>query len=175
MEIYAIMNGNVQPHILDPNFEKYLPVIPSEVSTVNFTWKSGNKKYYYNFDTLKSYDPQILGSPVTSIKTKGKVPKRPKEFSVLLPCNGNSSGIAKFGISLQIETRRGKPLKGTPLNLTLKKECSQRSTYNRFLIFEQNLHIYLFWLLLQDLLIFVFILLFLFISNNFSSSYSRFL
>lgn len=127
MEIYAIINGNVQPHILDPNFEKYLPVIPSEVSYVNFTWKSGNKKYYYNFDRLESYDPQILEPPVISIKTKGKVPKRPKEFSVFLPCIGNSSGIAKFGIGLLIE-RRGKPLNGTPLRLTLRKECSQRST-----------------------------------------------
>jgi WNT inhibitory factor 1 len=49
MEIYAIVNGNVLPYILDPNFEKYLPVIPSEVSYVNFTWKAGMKKYYYNF------------------------------------------------------------------------------------------------------------------------------
>lgn len=129
MEIYAIVNGNVQPHILDPNFEKYLPVIPSEVSYVNFTWKSGHKKYYYHFDRLKSYDPQILAPPEISIKIKGKVPKRPKEFSVFLPCIGNSSGIAKFGIGLLIETRRGKPLNGTPLRLTLRKECSQRSIY----------------------------------------------
>lgn len=44
MEIYAIVNGNVLPYILDPNFEKYLPVIPAEVGYVNFTWKSGVKK-----------------------------------------------------------------------------------------------------------------------------------
>lgn len=32
MEIYAIANGRVLSYILDPNFEKYLPIIPSEVS-----------------------------------------------------------------------------------------------------------------------------------------------
>lgn len=32
MEIYAIVDGRVLPYILDPNFEKYLPIIPSEVS-----------------------------------------------------------------------------------------------------------------------------------------------
>lgn len=130
MQIYAIVNGNVLPYILDPNFEKYLPVIPSEVSYVNFTWKAGMKKYYYNFDRLQSFDESILEAPVISIKTKGRVPKRPKEFSVLLPCIGNSSGIATFGIGLLIESRKGKPLNGTPLRLKLRKECSQRSTKN---------------------------------------------
>ena len=32
MQIYAIADGKVLPYILDPNFEKYLPVVPSEVS-----------------------------------------------------------------------------------------------------------------------------------------------
>ena len=32
MEIYIAADGRVLSYILDPNFEKYLPVIPSEVS-----------------------------------------------------------------------------------------------------------------------------------------------
>ncbi|XP_069700311.1 protein shifted-like [Periplaneta americana] len=126
MEIYAIMDGHVLPYILDPNFEKYLPIIPSEVGYVNFTWKSGVKKYYYNFDRLQSFDETILEPPVISIKTKGRVPRRPKVFSVFLPCSGNNSGIASFGIGLLIESRKGKPLPGTPLRLRLRKECAQR-------------------------------------------------
>ncbi|KAF2901450.1 hypothetical protein ILUMI_04726 [Ignelater luminosus] len=127
MEIYAIVNGNVLPYILDPNFEKYLPIIPAEVGYVNFTWKAGVKKYYYHFDRLQSFDESILEPPVLSIKIKGRVPKRPKEFSIFLPCLGNSSGIATFGIGLLIESRKGKPLNGTPLRLKLRKECSQRN------------------------------------------------
>nr|CAD7395161.1 unnamed protein product [Timema poppensis] len=78
MEIYAIVDGHVLPYILDPKFEQYLPIIPSEVAYVNFTWKSGVKKYYYHFDRLQSFDENILESPVISIKTKGRVPRRPK-------------------------------------------------------------------------------------------------
>ena len=48
------------------------------------------------------------------------------EFSVLLPCSGNNSGIAQLGIGLMIETRKGKPLNGTPLRLNLRKECTVR-------------------------------------------------
>ena len=44
MNVYAISSGVVLPYILDPNFEKYLPVIPPQISSVNFTWKAGDKK-----------------------------------------------------------------------------------------------------------------------------------
>lgn len=37
MEIQAIVDGHVLPYILDPNFEKYLPIIPSEVSNLQFS------------------------------------------------------------------------------------------------------------------------------------------
>jgi len=78
MEIYAIAEGRVLAYLLDPEFENKLPIIPSEVSHVNFTWKSGVKKYYYNFFRLKSYDESILKTPSITIKKQGRVPKRPK-------------------------------------------------------------------------------------------------
>lgn len=78
MEIYAIAEGQVLAYLLDPEFESKLPIIPSEVSHVNFTWKSGVKKYYYNFYRLKSFDESILKTPSITIKTQGRVPKRPK-------------------------------------------------------------------------------------------------
>lgn len=40
MEIYAIVDGHVLPYILDPNFEKYLPIIPSEVRIFTMTGPS---------------------------------------------------------------------------------------------------------------------------------------
>lgn len=127
MKIFAISNGNVSPYILDPNFEKHLPIIPAEMGYVNFTWKAGSKKYFYYFDRLQSFDESILKPPVISIKAKGRVPKRAKEFSISLPCSGNNSGIATFGIGLHIETKKGKPLNGMPLKLKLRKECSQKN------------------------------------------------
>lgn len=77
MQVFAILDGRIAPYILDPNFSNKLPVIPSEVGYVNFTWKS-RKKYFYNFDTLTSSDPKILEPPVLSIKTQGRVPKTKK-------------------------------------------------------------------------------------------------
>lgn len=145
-QIYAIDNGRVSPHLKDPNVNQYLPTIPSEVSYVNFTWASGPKKYNYHFDRLQSMDESILKSPTISIDTIGVVPKSPQgerwnsfrcpakrtipspaEFSVWLPCSEENSGIAIFSIGLLIQARRtGKPLPGTPLRLTLKKECAHR-------------------------------------------------
>ena len=78
MKIYAIDNGRVSHHIKDPDFNKFIPTILSEVSCVNFTWRSGTKKYYYHFDRLQSLDENILKSPTISIKLKGKVPQQPK-------------------------------------------------------------------------------------------------
>uniref|UniRef100_A0A0K8TC46 Wnt inhibitory factor 1 n=2 Tax=Lygus hesperus TaxID=30085 RepID=A0A0K8TC46_LYGHE len=126
MNIYAIMDGNVLPYIRDPNFERHLPVIPSEINSVNFTWKSGARTYNYHFDRLESFDEGILLPPAITIDSKGKIPKKPKMFSVQLPCSGKNSGIASFSIGLTIERKNKQPLPGTPLRLNLRKECAQR-------------------------------------------------
>ncbi|RWS06834.1 protein shifted-like protein [Dinothrombium tinctorium] len=126
MRIHAIVDGVVLPYVLDPNFEKYLPIIPSEVSVVNFTWKSGDSKhYYYHFDQLVSFNETILKNPVITIDTKGKVPKHARMFQVYLPCVGNVSGIAWLAIRLSILNEDRKYLPGTPLRLHLQKQCAQ--------------------------------------------------
>lgn len=153
MQIYAIVNGTVLPYVLDPNLNKYLPIIPAEVGYVNFTWKAGLNNYRYSFDNLQSFDEAILKPPVISIKTKGRIPKKPKEFSVLLPCSGNISGLAAFSISLEIKRKGGKVLDGTPLKLKLRKECAQRGKFffrensfqNRFFNFNLRKHTNLFF------------------------------
>lgn len=130
-KVYAISNGKVYIDLRDPDFNLYLPTIPSEVNHVNFTWKSGPKKYYYHFDRLQSLDETILKAPTVSIKTKGKIPREEKDFSIFLPCTGNNSGTAMFSIGLLIQNRKGKPLPGTPLRLRFKKECAHRGVYDR--------------------------------------------
>ena len=47
-------------------------------------------------------------------------------FSVFLPCSGQRSGVAAFTIGLLIQTRRGRPLTGTPIRLKLRKECAAK-------------------------------------------------
>lgn len=126
MEIFVIHNGRVLPYILDPNFEKQLPVIPAQVKNVNFTWSSGGKKYHYIFDHLSSEAEELLQVPTLSLPTHGTVPRKARVFSVEMRCTGNMSGIATFSIGLSIHTAQKEPLPGTPLRLNLRKECRQQ-------------------------------------------------
>jgi WNT inhibitory factor 1 len=148
LRIFAIENGRVSHLLRDPAFDSYLPMIPPEVSYVNFTWTAGHKKYRYHFDQMTSMNEEILQKPIISIKHRGKIPQEPKrektlrsfselleiifcfinfsEFSVMLPCSNLTSGIAKFTLGLLIMKGRQKILPGTPLRFTLRKECSLR-------------------------------------------------
>lgn len=81
-------------------------------------------QYYYDFDQLKSFNETILSDPLISIDTKGKVPRKARVFQVFLPCLGNRSGVASFGIGLRIQNDRGSFLPGTPLRFKLQKHCA---------------------------------------------------
>lgn len=86
MKIFAIDDGRVSLHLKSPNqLNNNLPIIPSEVSCVNFTWRSGTKKYYYHFDRLQSLDESILKPPSISIRTQGKVPQEAKGMLYIFP------------------------------------------------------------------------------------------
>ncbi|XP_034476515.1 protein shifted isoform X2 [Drosophila innubila] len=127
--IYAIHNGRVTNEMRDTTFYNYL-VIPSEVNYVNFTWKSGKRKYFYDFDRLQTMDESILKAPTLSISKRGQIPKEQKNFSIFLPCTGNSSGTASFNVGLKIQTKKEKPVPGTPIRLNFKKECAHRGVYD---------------------------------------------
>ena len=128
--VIHVIVDDVVLHFVDPHFEKYLPVIPPEVSCVNFTWKSTDRRTYrYHFDQLISFNTSILSDPYISVPIEGKVPKRPHSFSVHLPCLGNSTGIASFAFGLRITKEDGRPLDGTPLRLRLQKQCRFRGQH----------------------------------------------
>lgn len=82
LRIFAIENGRVSHFLRDPAFDSYLPIIPPEISYVNFTWTAGHKKYRYHFDQLTSLNEEILQPPIISIKPKGKIPQEPKRKNV---------------------------------------------------------------------------------------------
>jgi len=66
------------------------------VGYVNFTWKSGAKRYYYNFDRLQTFDEGVLEPPMISINTSGRVPKKPKgEFDLFSRQNGCLTPVLK--------------------------------------------------------------------------------
>ncbi|XP_017963965.1 protein shifted isoform X2 [Drosophila navojoa] len=127
--LYAIHNGRVTNEMRDTTVYSYL-VIPSEVNYVNFTWKSGRRKYFYDFDRLQTMDASILKAPTLSISKRGRIPQEQKNFSIFLPCTGNSSGTASFNVGLKIQTRKNASLSGTPIRLNFKKECAHRGVYD---------------------------------------------
>ena len=136
--IHVVANGVVMPYLLDRNLETHLPVIPPEVTEVRFRWRTGHRKYNYNFYRLESHDQDLLYNPTIDIPLKGRIPKKTggkkrdkvniygagdmfiiSAFSVRLPCTGNLTGLAAFSIGLEILSRRRK-LAGTPLKLRLR-------------------------------------------------------
>lgn len=127
MSIPVIVDSVVLPYILDPNFEKYLPIIPPQLNSFNFTWRGGGTgSFYYLFDELSSYNKSILADPMISIESRGSVPKQSNVFSIKLPCVNGTSGVASFTFGLLIFNDHGSLLKGMPLRLKLNKQCSYR-------------------------------------------------
>lgn len=60
----------------EPGFERSLPIIPERVTSVNFTWRSSEKKTYtYEILDLDSYDRSVLKVPTLSMPLQGVVPK----------------------------------------------------------------------------------------------------
>lgn len=68
----------------------------------------------------------MLQPPKVSIKTEGRIPRKAKEFSIIMPCVANATGVGMLSIGLSIENANGHPLPGTPLRINLRKECVQR-------------------------------------------------
>ena len=82
MRIFAIDNGRVNPLLRDPAFDTLMPIIPPEISHMNFTWTAGKRKYRYHFDHMMSLDEKVLLAPVISIRPKGRIPAEPKRESM---------------------------------------------------------------------------------------------
>lgn len=139
MTIFAIQNGQLAPFLHDPtNLDRHLGVVPADVSSVNFTWKAGDrKKYYYHFDRLHSDRPQMLPHPTVSIPTTGAIPATVHTFQLHLSCHINSVlldstsvqpdliGLTGFEFGFSVLDHQNKALPGTPLRFRLQKHCAR--------------------------------------------------
>nr|XP_011418865.1 wnt inhibitory factor 1 isoform X2 [Crassostrea gigas] len=124
LEVFIISDGSVAPYLLDPNVEESIPVIPPEVETVNLTWEAGPDIFTYWFDDLQSMDESLLYRPLLSIPSSGVIPGGPKIFQMSIPCTGRDTGIAGLELGLQIFNKNGRPIRGSPMKLKLKKQCN---------------------------------------------------
>ncbi|XP_053202938.1 protein shifted-like [Panonychus citri] len=129
-QLYAIREGKLLPYLLEPNFQTYLPNIPAEVISINFTWTSGaGKMYQYEFEELKSFNRSILFDPIISINREGFIPNDPSIFRVTILCSGSIPGVSSFAITLAIKDgENNKNLEGTPIRMKLRKHCQGKQS-----------------------------------------------
>ncbi|XP_064606949.1 wnt inhibitory factor 1-like isoform X2 [Liolophura sinensis] len=125
MEIFIIRDGGVAPYLSDPDFDRHIPGIPPQVDTVNLTWEAGEDVFTYFFDGLKSLDQNVLYNPLLSIPASGLIPSKTTVFQMAIPCTGNKEGVASLILGLQIFDYEGRPIKGSPIKLKLRKQCRE--------------------------------------------------
>ncbi|XP_072179665.1 protein shifted-like [Diadema setosum] len=88
--------------------------------------------YRYSIEDVTTSNPDLLGYPLFSIPTTGRVPTKNSEFSVEFPCNGRESGttLVSFRIRFQTENYDGQDIKASPLFFQIEKECIKDSVCN---------------------------------------------
>ncbi|CAH1794065.1 unnamed protein product [Owenia fusiformis] len=125
MQIDLIRDGAVVPYLENPKFQLYLPPIPSHVHMVNLTWAAGKEKYVYHFEKITSLDRGLLFDPILNIPDKGAIPSLPKVFHLSIPCTGRARGTGFLRILLRIVDDKKRHIKGSPVDLKLRKVCSK--------------------------------------------------
>ncbi|XP_003737157.1 protein shifted [Galendromus occidentalis] len=122
--ISIIHDGHTEMFLQEPGFESSLPIIPERVNSVNFTWRSSEKKtYFYEIFDLDSYDRSVLNAPTISMPLQGLVPRNTTVFTVNMECVPNNTGSSDLSMAFTIRTVDMKPLKGMPIKFRLRKEC----------------------------------------------------
>lgn len=51
-------------------------------------------------------------------------------FQMSIPCTGRDTGIAGLELGLQIFNKNGRPIRGSPMKLKLKKQCNAIGQWN---------------------------------------------
>lgn len=122
-EIAIIKDGAVNSYLRNPELEKYMPILPANLETVNLKWKAGDVRYHYKFDELTSLNLSLLYNPLLSITEHGEIPSRQTEFQVAIPCTGHKDGVAHLSLGLQVFDQHGKAIEGSPIKFRLRKQC----------------------------------------------------
>ncbi|KAI8782025.1 wnt inhibitory factor 1, partial [Biomphalaria glabrata] len=79
--------------------------------------------YTYVFDNFTSLDQHLLYQPLLGIPARGYIPRPATVFQITIPCKGKDMGVASLLLGLTIFDQWKRPLKGTPIDLRLKKQC----------------------------------------------------
>ncbi|XP_045165919.2 wnt inhibitory factor 1-like isoform X2 [Mercenaria mercenaria] len=130
LHLYIIHEGTLKYYMNNVDIIGNLPILESDIDTVNLTWEAGDEQYTYWFDNLKSKNKTILYNPLLSIPASGIIPKGPKVFQMSIPCTGKEEGVAHLVLGLRIMDQNNRPINGSPIKLRLRKRCHEFETTN---------------------------------------------
>ncbi|KAJ8373629.1 hypothetical protein SKAU_G00042090 [Synaphobranchus kaupii] len=126
-DILIVSEGKMAPFTHDfRKAQQRMPAIPVNIHHVNFTWQATEQaEYFYEFQTLRSLDKDIMDDPTVNVPVLGSVPHKTSVVQVGFPCLGNQDGVAAFEVTVLVMDAGGNIILRTPHNAIFFKTCQR--------------------------------------------------
>ncbi|KAG5267265.1 hypothetical protein AALO_G00219830 [Alosa alosa] len=126
-DILIVSEAKMAPFTHDfKKAQQRMPAIPVNIHHVNFTWQAtGQAEYFYEFQTLRSLDKDIMDDPVVNVPLLGSVPHKASVVQVGFPCRGDQDGVAAFEVTILVMDGGGNVILRTPHNAIFFKTCQR--------------------------------------------------
>ncbi|XP_073725030.1 wnt inhibitory factor 1 isoform X2 [Misgurnus anguillicaudatus] len=126
-DILIVSEGKMAPFTHDfRKAQQRMPAIPVNIHHVNFTWKATDQaEYFYEFQTLRSLDKDIMDDPTVNVPLLGTVPQKASVVQVGFPCLGDQDGVAAFEVTILVMDAGGNIILRTPHNAIFFKTCQK--------------------------------------------------
>ncbi|XP_042191769.1 wnt inhibitory factor 1 [Callorhinchus milii] len=126
-DILIVSDGKMAPFTHDfRKAQQRMPAIPVNIQAINFTWQStGQGLYFYEFQSLRSLDKDVMGDPTVNIPLRATVSNRPTVVQIGFPCLGSRDGVAAFEVTVLIMDVEGNVILRTPHNAIFFKTCQR--------------------------------------------------
>ncbi|XP_035384229.1 wnt inhibitory factor 1 isoform X1 [Electrophorus electricus] len=126
-DILIVSEGRMAPFTHDfKKAQQRMPAIPVHIHYVNFTWQvTDQAEYFYEFQTLRSFDKDIMDDPTVNVPRLGSVPHKASVVQVGFPCRGDQDGVAAFEVTILVMDGGGNIVLRTPHNAIFFKSCQR--------------------------------------------------
>ncbi|KAB5542306.1 hypothetical protein PHYPO_G00090150 [Pangasianodon hypophthalmus] len=127
-DILIVSEGKMAPFTHDfRKAQQRMPSIPVHIHHVNFTWRvtDAQEDYFYEFQSLRSFDKDIMDDPIVNVPLLGSVPHKTSVVQVGFPCRGEQDGVAAFEVTVLVMDRGGNIILRTPHNAIFFKTCQK--------------------------------------------------
>ncbi|XP_026106328.1 wnt inhibitory factor 1-like isoform X2 [Carassius auratus] len=126
-DILIVSDGEMAPFTHDfRKAQQRMPAIPVNIQHVNFTWQATDQaEYFYEFQTLRSFDKDIMDDPTVNVPLLGSVPHKTSVVQVGFPCRGDQDGVAAFEVTILVMDAGGNIILRTPHNAIFFKTCQK--------------------------------------------------